>query len=296
MNHKQASINACAGGFCKARVLFLAAVVLVVLLPAAVTVSAANRMLMVSPVRAIFTDRERYVSVNVSNPTQETIHYQISLVTLEKMKNGQMREVGTDSADNKMVKDMIRYSPRRSTIAPGSRQVVKLMVRKPADLKSGEYITHLKITPMSGEQGVRHSTGGGDASFARVDILVAVSIPVIIQHAVDVDVSPVSFRVAGGGDFADVKLARRGDASGFGNVRLMYIPSGRSDPLREIGHLQGVALYKPDATRTVRVPLGNVSAKELQKGTVRVEFQPDSSAGSMKRIKNGKKTFADFPL
>lgn len=265
---------------------------------------AAPKMLMLSPVRAIFTDRERSLAVQVSNPTDAPISYSISVVTMRKDKDGKLREIENETEQEQLVRNMIRFSPRRATIEPGKRQVVKLMVQKPANLPKGEYQTHLKFTPLASQGQTAPQQAPqvqeGKPQF-QVEIVIAASITVVIQHGVQAEVTPLACTVketgkGGAGLAAEVKLARSGDASGFGNLRLTHAPAHNLQAGREIGRLDGVALYLPEKDKTVTVNLPGVSRKELASGTIRVEFEPDTGAGRKKRLKEGEKTFKDFPV
>lgn len=264
---------------------------------------AATKMLLFSPVRIIFTEKQRSIDVHVSNTADEPITYTISLVTMRKDTSGKLSEVKAETEQEQAVKKMLRYSPRRATIEPGKRQIVKLMVQKPDNLPPGEYQTRLSLSPLPG--GNKHSGTANTAkpaqSAIQIEMLVTSTLPIIIQHGVEAKVTPLSltlkeFGQAPSGLAAEVKLARNGDASGFGNVRLSYVPAQNSQTSREIGRQLGLALYLPDTNRTVTIPLAGITRKELSSGMVRVEFEPDTGAGVNKRGLKGEVTFKDFPV
>ena len=99
---------------------------------------AATKMLLLNPTRVIFSENTRAVEVHVGNVGKEPVAYTIDLVTMRRDKAGNLREVEQESAEERLVKEMIRFAPRRATIEPGKRQVVKLMLRAPGDLPAGE--------------------------------------------------------------------------------------------------------------------------------------------------------------
>lgn len=268
----------------------------------AVPAQAATKMLMLSPVRAIFTERERAMAVSVSNSSQEPVTYTVSLITMHKDKNGALREVSEENEAERLAKSMIRFAPRRATIAPGTRQVVKLMVQKPADLPPGEYQTRLQFSPLASKRTddrVPVSAATDKPQF-EIDILVAASIPVVIQHGVSAEVTPTTCVVKKSAQppaalMAEVTLARSGEASGFGNLILSHTAGRDPQGFREIGRVQGLAFYRPDRQQTVSVPLPGLTPQALATGTLRVAFEPDTGAGVKKRGKEGTTIVKDFP-
>lgn len=269
----------------------------------AASAQAATKMLMLSPVRAIFTERERAMAVSVSNSSQEPVNYTVSLITMHKDKSGALREVSEENEAERLAKSMIRFAPRRATIAPGTRQVVKLMVQKPADLPPGEYQTRLQFTPVADKGGADRapSPAGAEKAQFEIDILVASSIPVVIQHGVSAEVTPINCVVKKSAQppaalMADVTLARSGEASGFGNLILSHASGRDPQGFREIARVQGMAFYRPDREQTVSVSLPGLTAQALAAGTLRVAFEPDTGAGVKKRGKEGATTVKDFPV
>ncbi len=267
---------------------------------------ASTKMLMLNPVRAIFTDRQRSVKVNVSNPTGEPITYTVSLVTMRKDQRGKLYTVEkeAETEGEKLVKSMIRFSPRRTTIATGQRQVVRLMTRKPKELPPGEYQTRLRFTPLRlGKNNLDVQMGTGDLSETAVDLdlIVASTIPLIIQHGgLESDISPKSISLKKSPKYpaelaADVVFSRSGDCSAFGNVFLKYIPVDDPKAIREIGRSQGLAIYLPDTEKTLTVLLKEISPQELTSGTIQVEFRPHLGVVN-KRRRSAKPRIKKFVL
>jgi len=261
---------------------------------------AAQNHLMINPVRAIFLERQRTVTVSVGNPTDTPISYGISLVTLRRNAKGILGQVTQETQEEQLSKSLIRFSPRRATIAPHARQVVKLMVRKPGDLPFGEYRTRLQIMPIQDTQhsGTRKEkvTNGRKIN---LDLLVGLSIPIIIQHGPsDTQVSPDSltiqaFKQVASGVAAEVTMVRDGVFSGFGDIYLTY--TGSDGEKKEIGRSRGIAIYLPETEKRVTVPLTNITKEELATGSIKAAFH--AYQGNSKRKKRAQKiTFKDFAL
>ncbi|MGI6656432.1 MAG: hypothetical protein ACOX5Z_06350 [Desulfobulbus sp.] len=263
-----------------------------------------TRTLMITPMQIIFPDRQRNVDVYVYNPTQEEISYRIDTVTLRTGPDGRMQELAPEqeSAEEQRVRKMIRYAPRRATIAPGGRQVLKFMVNKPANLAPGEYRTRmiLRPQPSAAKAAAARQQGAGDKSVSMdIELLVNSSFPIWIQHGVRGVVEPVGVRLvpapkAASGLAAEVVLHREGGGSGFGNLSLHYVPTNDPGASREVGYLPGVTVQMPLKEKKVQLNLKDISRQELSGGMLRATFRP--STGTNQRVNLGEPTSRDFPV
>jgi hypothetical protein len=264
--------------------------------------SGATKMLLLNPVRAIFTDRQRAVNVHVINSSDENITYTIALVTMRKDQKGNLYEPETETEQEKLIKSMIRFSPRRATIEPGKRQVLKLMVRKPKDLPTGEYQTHIRLSPDPKQVASnRKSQENLSQEILKLDIIVNSAFPIIIQHGDNQsDVNPIAlslteFPQAPAGIAANVSFTRKGEFSTFGDVFLYYIPSDNPKNKKKIGTALGMAVYIPETTRTLTVPLSDITQQELANGTIRVSYNPNRGVVERRKKRRQMKS-KDFPL
>lgn len=239
---------------------------------------AGSKTLMINPVRVVFEGRTRAASVYVSNTNKVPIKYRISLVTLRKTSEGKLAFVDNETKQDKFIQSMIRFSPRQATIEPGTRQVVKLMVRKPADLPEGEYQTRIRFMPLADPvDSSRPEDDAGSKPRLNIDLLVGVTIPVVIQHGkVDAVVSPANivlqkYPQIPSGLAAIITLSRSGSYSAFGDVIVSHFTdSGTGKTI--IGKGESVGIYIPDTFRTFALPLHSLEKVDLTKGKLRVEF------------------------
>jgi hypothetical protein len=76
-----------------------------------------------------------------------------------------------------------------------------------------------------------------------------------------------------------VTLRREGDSSVYGNVEVAYLPArgGRV----EVGHLRGVAVYTPNLSRVIRIPLRRLESNVLAEGRLEVSFTATDSVRPM---------------
>ncbi len=258
--------------------------------------------LLVSPKRVLFVDRYRSTQIQVGNITDFSMAYEVSIVTMRRGPDGRLYEPELESEEEQSVRKMIRFSPRRAVIQPKTRQIVKLMLRKPQDLPTGEYQTRLKISPLKGKSAVPASTAKPGKTKFNMDIFVSVTFPIIIQHGdLHAQVTPQwlslhSAQEVPSGLKAEVKLDRTGDCSAFGNVVLYHAPLGEKGKGKEIGRAQEIAVYLQEDSKEITIPLKNTNQKELASGTIRVESQPVIPGQKKARSRNRDMTFKDFPL
>ena len=258
------------------------AALLVILLSllAGTIVSASPKMLMFHPTRLIFTDRQRAIAVNVINRYDEPITYSIAVVNLEKGEDGEFHEI--DGDEKEMVSSMIRFSPRRATITPHERQVIKLMVRKPKSLPAGEYRTYLKLQPhptQSTQQPVVSEAKGTQQ--IALEVLVSSFLPIIIQHEIPIgEVTPQAIQLRQNSDTdsepaVEVTLSRRGEGSAFGDLTLEFIPPDKPKEMVTLGKVQGMAFYAPDTSKKQTVLISkDIPCEQLKQGKIKISWFP----------------------
>ena len=98
--------------------------------------------LMVSPTRVVFEGNERSKQVNLINNGAETARYRISLVRRTMNSDGKIQAVD-ENEPGMYADEMVRFSPRQVSLAPGQSQTVRLMLRKKAGTADGEYRSHM---------------------------------------------------------------------------------------------------------------------------------------------------------
>ena len=115
--------------------LLLAKSVALVLLMAAQTAWAD---LSLFPTRLVLEKNQRAAQVELMNSGTEPETYRIRLVNRRMGENGEFIAIEAPGPGEQFADSLLRYSPRQVTIAPGTSQTVRLLLRKPADLAAGE--------------------------------------------------------------------------------------------------------------------------------------------------------------
>ncbi|HVE70336.1 MAG TPA: molecular chaperone [Thermoanaerobaculia bacterium] len=220
--------------------------------------------LMVHPTRLVFDGNTRTAQVDVINSGTETMTYRISVIRRRMTDTGDFVTVDQPAANEWFSDEMIRYSPRQVVLPPGGAQAVRLQIRKPAGLEDGEYRAHLLFQALPPAES--HAAPATAAETKDLEIhlhaVYSVSIPVIVRHgatAAEVAIRDVAVR----DNAVSFTLDRKGTRSVYGD--LIVSLRGARGTERVIARANGVAVYTPNATRRVRLPLapGLLSAGEL---------------------------------
>ncbi|MDQ3269909.1 MAG: hypothetical protein M3Q11_06955 [Pseudomonadota bacterium] len=103
----------------------------------------ARAQLMVHPTRVVLENDQRSAQLEIINNSDKPAVYRISLVNRRMDEVGGFSPIESALPGEQFVDEMVRYSPRRVSLAPGASQIIRVMARKPADLAAGEYRSHL---------------------------------------------------------------------------------------------------------------------------------------------------------
>lgn len=254
---------------------------LALLLPALMAIpvraQAAAGDLLVSPARVTLDNRNRTAELILSNRGDATDTYRIRLIRMEMTADGGLQEAPAPATGVNPL-ELVRYAPHQITLEPGQTQVLRVMLRKPADLPDGEYRVHMLFQAIPPELAgtdtpAKDKDKAKGVSIKLVPIL-GLAIPVIIQQGeitakaglADLQVVPEKERV-----FATFHLTRSGNASVYGNLEATFQPKGGKAVI--LGAMNGVAVYPPLDARNVKLPLELPKGLMLKNGTLILTFR-----------------------
>jgi len=247
---------------------------------------AAQADLMLFPTRIVFDKQQRAAQVELMNQGKTPETYRINLVNRRMGPNGEFIAVDQPGPGEQFADAMLRYSPRQVTIPPGGSQIVRILLRKPDELASGEYRSHLQFDR------VAEATGGssveevakrdGKTLGVVIQALVGASIPVIVRqgdtHArldlTDVAVQPASAQGPGTLSF---QMKREGNRSVYGDLLATFTTT--AGVTFEVARAGGVAVYAPNAARRVQLPLQLPAGNALPGGTLKLAFSERPESG-----------------
>ena len=228
--------------------------------------------LTITPKRVVFQARDRSATVTLLNITDHENTYRFSWQIKKAMPDGKY-EAMPFNKDPHGVASMVIFSPRQVTIGPHGHQTIRLSLRRPSDLPTGEYRAHLMLTRLAHEEGPQKQDPNAKELSMEINVNLSFSIPVIVRQGEDkalkVSLSEPALRLAGKGAVLDVNINRdAGTFSTYGDVTVFWQPPKGKEVV--IGSLTGVALYPEVKTRKIAVPIS--SKDNLSAGTVRIAY------------------------
>ncbi len=231
--------------------------------------------LLVSPVRVIFEGNKQKEEISLVNIGNDTTTYSVSFVQYKMNEEGNFEIINTPGEGQMFADPYLRVFPRKVTLAPRESQVVRLQLRRSADMVAGEYRSHLyfraekETTPLSLD--VKK-----DSKLMSVQItpVFGISIPVIIRSGevkVTSEMSQMNLEMKQD-TIANLKFVinRTGNISVYGDIIAEYFPL-KGKPV-EIGLARGVAVYTSVTKRNFSVRLNNIKGVNLNSGKIRVRF------------------------
>jgi P pilus assembly chaperone PapD len=233
--------------------------------------------LTITPVRVVFQNRDRSATVELLNVTNRTNTYRMSWLLMKADKSGRYTLMpATDDKDPHSVANMVIFTPRQVTIEPHGYQIIRLSVRRPADLPFGEYRAHLAMTRLANQGPRKPDIPPKKGQELSMNVNLSFSIPVIVRSGEDNDLKVAldsPWLAAGGGKGApapvlNIDLNRvAGKFSSYGVINVFWQPpNGQEKP---IGSMSNVALYPELQQRHLAIPL----TENPTGGKVRVVYE-----------------------
>lgn len=242
--------------------------------------------LMLNPTRVVFTKNMRAAQVELINNSSQSATYRITMVNRRMGESGEFLNVTEALPDERFADAMLVWSPRQITLAPGTAQVVRVMVRKPEGLAPGEYRSHLHFEKLADAADLASSVDPGPGGAAKIGVvlktLIGASIPVIVRHgALDASVALAQLALQPGqGGQAPVLafvLERGGNSSVYGDLHVSLVTRAGSEHL--LARASGVAVYTPNSLRRASLSLTLPEGVTLEGGQLRLTYRERPEAG-----------------
>lgn len=246
--------------------------------------------LSIFPTRIVLEKNQRSAQVELMNNGTESLTYRINLVNRRMGENGELFEIDQAMEGELFADSMLRFSPRQVQILPGSSQIVRILVRKPAELRSGEYRSHLQFDRLPQASGASSIESSQKADSQEIGVvitaLVGASIPVILRHGeTETSVSLSNLKMAWTDNGVATPPApelmftmnRSGTRSVYGDLMATF--TARNGATVELAKMGGVAVYVPNALRRVRLPLALPKGVDMSGGTLKLVYRERADAG-----------------
>ncbi|CUB02500.1 fimbrial biogenesis chaperone [Marinomonas fungiae] len=227
--------------------------------------------LMISPTRVFLDDGDRTFEVNLINTGKQIRSYRVEWKQMAALQQGGYRELTEkEKSQYSSLERFVRISPKQVTLAPGGRQTVKLLVRKPSGLQTGEYRSHLSFVALPPSQSNSEKNAGSSIS---LNVLMSYTMPVIYRvGAVNVnpaitDISLVHKKETGITNIK-VDLYHNDPFSSHGRLIAYWTP--QNGPKRQVGLINGYNFYPETKTATTQFPWQDF---KLEPGILEVRYE-----------------------
>ena len=273
-------------GFLTSFPLALAAVVLSVLTIAPIPAhSQGAGDIVVAPTRIVFEGRERSAKLTLANKGSATATYRVTVVNMAMDDAGNLTEVKEPAPGQMFAGDLFRYSPRQVTLQPGETQAVRFLLRKPKDLKDGEYRSHImmRAIPKEGGESIEQTQTANGVQIRLIPIY-GITIPVIVRQgtlgvtAKLADLAVLPADADNPQPRLTFRIDRDGDRSTYGDLTAVFKPKGGGEEL-VVGQIMRLAVYTPNPTRTVTMTLRVPEGTKLANGSLALTYRKIEDEG-----------------
>jgi hypothetical protein len=251
----------------------------------ALAAPAARADLMINPTRIVLDKNQRSAQIDLINNGTDTATYRVSVANRRMTDMGEFLPADQPLPGEAFADKMITFSPRQIVLAPGASQLVRILVRKPADLAPGEYRSHLVFERIADAATAAATPAAtGNEVGIRLTALVGVSIPVIVRQgetSATVALEHLALLPAAGNAprLATFDIGRSGNRSVYGDVVLSFAPAGGSEHV--VGKANGVAVYVPNPVRHAKLAVPDDATLAHGRLTVRFHARPEEGGKAL---------------
>ncbi len=248
--------------------------------------------LLVTPRRVVFSGSQRVVELNLANTGQDTAQYNVSIIQYRMTEEGAFEEITEPDPGQFFADKNLRFFPRIVTLAPNEAQTVKMQVINQDRLAPGEYRSHVYFRAVPKETALGFENQNQDTTSLSVRLIpiFGITIPVIIQVGEsDTEVSLSDLSVEAVNDTTNrlhITFNRTGNMSVYGDLRVIHIAPDGSET--NVGTVNGIAVYTPNALRKFRFDLDRTKNVNYKSGKLRITYSAQSDVAP--------KTFATAEL
>ena len=236
--------------------------------------------LLITPKRVVFEGNKQKTELNLMNTGTDTATYSISFRHYNMTEEGKLELVEKSDTAQMFADPYLRIFPRQVTLFPGESQVIMLQCRRTADMKAGEYRSHLWFRSEKNPDALAKEVPSLDSNQMSVSItaIFGITIPVIIRSgAVNVSSTLSDLTLENKHDTVQslrLTINRTGNISVYGNLTVEYIPE-QGKPY-QIGKVKGVGVYTNINKRYVAIKLNKKPGMTYKKGKLKVRYtSPD---------------------
>jgi len=241
--------------------------------------SVALAELQVFPLRVVLTEKDRATQVSLRHRGSTKMRYRISTVFYRMSYDGSMTAVEKTTGVDVSASDFLRFSPKQITLEPNIEQVVRVILRLPADLKEGEYRTHLHFEEMESPIIENAEKVSANTSQFELKAKMAVAIPVIVKKGTTSSKSKIEnfkvYKLSESSSKFSLDLLNEGNGFFYGDLEIFSLTKDEKNP-KSIFNANGLSSYIEKRTIGYSLP----DLKPIPGTKLRVVIKSPISEGS----------------
>lgn len=259
--------------------------------------AAARADMLISPLRIVFDDRDRYADVQLVNTGKMITTYRMQWQYFKMNDQGNYDIVSAPPEGQFDPGKSIVMTPRQITLQPGERQTVRLALRRPPDLPAGEYRAHLQFEVVSQiDPSPQAAAAPGQNEIAvGVQMHIGYSIPVIVRsggYDAMAQIQGIELKREGpdNGLVLYTDIARSGVHGALGHLYAYFTPAAGGAE-RLVGEIQNANIFSEVSQRKLGVRLVD---ENLGSGKLRVRYEKEEKQAGKSPVFD-EKTFPVSP-
>jgi hypothetical protein len=248
------------------------------------SVAMAQGDLLINPIRVVFEGQKQNADLNLTNIGKDTAVYMISFLSYKMLEDGSF--VQLEKPDTTISADKyLRLFPRKVVLPPNESQTIRLQLRKPTNLKQGEYRSHIYFRAEKEKTPLGMKDLRIDSTKMAVSItpVFGISIPVIVRNGnltnqlslSDVSMQNVNDTISK----LNVTINRGGNKSAYGNLRVEYHPT--KGQKMDVGFVNGIGVYPEISKRNFALFIKSTNAMKVDGGKLIIRFLAPNENGGM---------------
>ncbi|QQL49134.1 fimbrial biogenesis chaperone [Mucilaginibacter ginkgonis] len=241
--------------------------------------------LLIVPRRVVFEGAKRVQELNLANTGIDSARFTISIIEYRMEKDGSFKEITAPDSGQYFADKFVRFFPRSVSLAPNEAQTIKLQLVNTAQLQTGEYRSHIyfRAVPKIDNSPIIDKSKDSAAIKGEISIKLlaqyGLSIPLIIrvgQQDLKVSMTNLIVKYQDNKPVLQLDINRSGNVSVYGDIKVNYVADNGT--VSSLGIIRGLAVYTPNAVRTVNIALEPKSNQNLHKGKLQVIYtaQPEA--------------------
>lgn len=243
-------------------------------------IALAESILQVLPTRVVLEGPKRSMTVTLINRGDQDGNYRMFFRNIRANDNGEFSEVKEAMEGELFADNMVRFSPRRITVPARSKQSIRVLLRKPPGLDTGEYRSHLVFRKLPTQGSILNQDAEANSVGFSLRPIVEVTIPVIVRHGdTDASMSLTDATLIKSNEFENglqFTINREGNRSLYGDVDVWWVDN--QGQKQNIAMARGVAVYAPNQKRVFSLPI-DLLGKSASEGKLLLEFNEDPAYG-----------------